>query len=253
MNDDGGAAETLQTALEALKREARGTKVRIALSFSAWALALLLAIMGVGWLTTEGSMGMIALAGSLLSILLGALVSLKPPERAFDILESVADVQAVGPLLDLLPTAFADRKKAILALLIRLLPRLRHDDAGLLQPSHRQHLRHALFIGEFQQESAYLIAILRALEQIGAREDLRPVELLADGQSDTWQELQVRDAARACLPRLRERIKQRKESGLLLRPASGDAPEQLLRPANSGGDPDPTQLLRPESGARPND
>ncbi|MCW3054774.1 MAG: hypothetical protein JWN14_3944 [Chthonomonadales bacterium] len=249
MNDDG-AAKTLKVEMDALRRETRGTKVRLALSFSAWTLALLLAILGVGWLTTEGSIGLVPLAFSLLCIFLGALVSLQPPDRAFAVLESVADVRAVGPLLDLLPLAFAGRKRVILALLIRLLPTLQPGDAGLLLPTHRRQLRQTLFTGDFRQESAYLIAILKALEQIGTREDLSAVEFLAVGESDSWQERQVRDAARACLPCLRERIEQRKDSDVLLRPACGGAPEQLLHPATGGSASDPAQLLRPDATVR---
>ena len=245
MRNTDESEETLESALAALKRDARGAKGRMAISVSLGALSLLLAILGVGWLTAGKSAGIVPLFLALLCLLIGALTSPQSHHNALDALLPIADTRAIGPLLDLLPTAFAGQRKAILSLLTRLLPQLQDRDASLLQPSHRSQLRSTLLEGEFQQEHEYLLAILKALEQIGNSEDLALVTRIAIGQSDSWQEHQVREAARACLPRLREHVEQLKHRDILLRPAFAVAPEELLHPAIAETDPDPTQLLRP--------
>ncbi|MCW3099201.1 MAG: hypothetical protein JWL77_4819 [Chthonomonadaceae bacterium] len=239
--------ETLETALAALKQEAQGAKGRVAASVGAWALSLLLAILGVGWLTAGRSTGLVPLALALLCLFLGALISPQPHHRTIDALLPVADVRAIGPLLDLLPSAFAGRKKAILTVLTQLLPQLQADEVRLLQPSHRSQMRNALLFGDLRHEHEYLIAVLKALEQIGDNEDLVCVTRLAIGQSESWQERQVREAARACLPPLREHVDQEKQRGLLLRPAFAVAPEELLHPAIHTPDPDPAHLLRADT------
>jgi len=237
--------ETLESALAALRRDARGAKGRLAISVSLGASSLILAILGVGWLTAGRSAGIIPLFLALLCILIGALTAPQSHHHALDTLLPIADARAVGPLLDLLPSAYAGKRKAIVSLLIHLLPQLQDRDIHLLQPSHRSQLRSALIEGDFQQEREYLLAILKAMEQIGNNEDLAVVTRIAIGQSDSWQERQVREAARACLPPLREHVEQLKHRDMLLRPAFAVAPEELLHPAIAESDPNPTQLLRP--------
>ena len=238
-------SENLEIALAALKRDARGAKGRMAISVSLGALSLLLGVLGVGWLTAGKSAGIVPLFLALLCILTGALISPQPHHHALDTLLPIADTRAIGPLLDLLPSSFAGKRKAILSLLIHLLPLLQDCDDALLQPSHRSQLRSALREGDFQQEREYLLAILKALEQIGNSEDLALVTRIAIGQSDSWQERQVREAARACLSPLREHVERLMHRDMLLRPAFAVAPEELLHPAIAESDPNPTQLLRP--------
>jgi hypothetical protein len=245
--------KTQATALAALKREATGAKGKITASFGVWTLSLLLALLGVGWLTDGRPAGIVPLALSLLCVILGALTSPQPHSRTIEALLPVADVRAIGPLLDLLPSAFTGGNQEITALLTHLLPQLQEHDAALLQPSHRNQLRIALVVGDFQQEREYLIAILKALEQIGDSEDLAPVVRMAIGQSDSWQERQVREAARACLPNLRERVERQKQQGMLLRPACANAPEELLHPAIHTPDPNPAHLLRADTETDPQD
>lgn len=240
------SAAILQTALEALKREDRSAKLRLALCVAIWALALLLVVLGVGWLTEGHTYGMFPLTFALLCILISTLTAPRRHSQALDTLHAIADVQAIGPLLDLLPGAFASRRQSMLSLLTLLLPQLQTVDAGLLRPTHRNQLRDALVLGDFGREREYQVAILKAMEQIGNREDLVVVERLAEGESDTWQERQVRDAAQACLPRLREQVEQQKHRDNLLRPASAVRQEELLHPVFEAGDPAPTQLLRPD-------
>jgi len=237
--------EALESALAALKRDGRGTKGRIAISVSLGTLSLFLAILGVGWLTAGRSAGIVPLFLALLCILIGGLTVPQSHHHALDALLPIADARAIGPLLDLLPAAYAGKRKAILSLLIHLLPQLQDRDTALLQPSHRSQLRSALLEGDFQQENEYLLAILKAIAQIGNSDDLAVVSRIAIGQSDSWQERQVREAARACLPRLRAHVEQLKHRDMLLRPAFAVAPEELLHPAIAESDPNPTQLLRP--------
>jgi hypothetical protein len=238
--------ETLEIALADLKREVTGATSRMAVSFGACVLTVLLAILGVGWLTTGQPYGMIPLALTLPCVLLATFTSPQAHSRAIDTLQSVADVRAVGPLMDLLTSVYAGKRRAILDLLTRLLPQFQGHHSTLLKPSHRNQLRTTLNLGDFQQEREYMIAILKALEQIGNGEDLELVERMAALSSGSWQERQVREAARACLPLLRTRVEQLRHQETLLRPACAGGAEDLLHPAISGADPDPAQLLRPD-------
>jgi len=235
----------LETALAALKRDTQSANRKLVARCSLGALSLLFAILGVGWLTAGRSAGIFPLSLALLCILLAAIPSPQPYQQAIDALLPIADARAIGPLLDVLTSAFDGKRKAILSVLIHLLPQVQDRDADLLLPAHRNQLRATLIAGDFQQEHTYLIAILKALERVGDHEDLALVTRIAIGESDSWQERQVRNTARAILPALGERVEQLKHRDMLLRPAFATAPGELLRPAIAETDPDPTQLLRP--------
>lgn len=58
----------------------------------------------------------------------------------------------------------------------------------------------------------------------------------------------IRDAAQACLPRLKARIEQRRaEAGLVLpSSAPGEGQDELLRAAEHRSDGEPDTLLRPD-------
>jgi hypothetical protein len=91
-------------------------------------------------------------------------------------------------------------------------------------------------------EADFLVAILRAFEQIGDTRCVPYVEELARFADQK----RVRDAAEACLPYLQELAENERSSQTLLRAASasGTTPDTLLRPAHALTETEPGHLLR---------
>ena len=91
----------------------------------------------------------------------------------------------------------------------RLFPRLKPEDAGLLNKRHRTRLyrrmRHSnlcySLVGD-SYDTGFLIAILRALQKIGDEGTLKHVQRLAESSKVPH----IREAAQDCLLTLRERI-----------------------------------------------
>jgi hypothetical protein len=184
--------------------------------------------------------------------------------RATAELAASGDVRAIGPLVEALqvPQGISSQVAARNAL-TALLPRLKANDAPLLNDSHRRILR--LFVstgggppaGESplfarRDYAPFAVAILEAYQQVGDSGDLPVVERLAQGKGAGARDKRIQNAAAACLPYLQQRVEQERAPHTLLRAAgSTDTPaESLLRPAQSVGDSDPQQLLRagePES------
>jgi len=76
------------------------------------------------------------------------------------------------------------------------------------------------------------LAILHSFRYIGDARAMRVVEKLAASRSTVPDDVTLRDAARECLPYMRERLERAKSNAALLRPAS--APDDtLLRPASA--------------------
>jgi hypothetical protein len=168
-------------------------------------------------------------------------------KKAAAALAECEDLRVVGPLAQTL--AYEDRKVQNVAVsaLTRLLPRLRASDADLLDDKQRTRLYNALDWGTPSYEADFLIAILKALEQVGDEKALRCVENRAALEPQDADGRRVQKAATACLPHLRERIEQERVAAILLRPAiaPADLGATLLRPAQGVGDTDSTLLLRP--------
>jgi len=94
----------------------------------------------------------------------------------------------------------------------------------------------------------FVLAILAAWEQVGDFEAIPYVERLANGEGAAGGVTNVREAARAALPTIREAAKRTAISGVLLRPAdSGDDGAALLRPAATDVHDDEHVLLRPNA------
>ena len=95
-----------------------------------------------------------------------------------------------------------------------------------------------------------MVALLEALEKFGDARALPAVQKLATAFVLLPNGKRVQAAARACLPRLRERIQAQETSSTLLRASSAgeSSGETLLRPAHGGNTTAPDELLRP---ARP--
>lgn len=177
----------------------------------------------------------------------GAAAASQVQKNAATRLAQFDDKRAVGPLAEAL--TFEDKNVQAVArdALTRLLPRLNASDAPLLNEEQRNELNKALKTR--QRHDDFLIAILKAYEQIGDSKALPFVESLAKGEGRAEKSLPVREAAIACLPALRERAERERAAQTLLRPAtSPDNPSEfLLRPAQGASEVDPDTLLRPSS------
>jgi hypothetical protein len=144
----------------------------------------------------------------------------------------------------------ADIRVQVEQALIRELPKLKASDAPLLNEEQRYYLYQALTT---RNNTNLILAILKALEQVGDEKAIPFVERLAEGKAN-FKSQEVRKAAATCLPYLREQAAKQKEHQTLLRPSSAadvvtTAPDTLLRPAQYGGSTtEPQELLRASAG-----
>ncbi|HLV81425.1 MAG TPA: hypothetical protein VKT32_14155 [Chthonomonadaceae bacterium] len=236
--------EAIEPLVAVLQEEIRSRVRRRAVSL----LGLALAVVGfVAEMTRMRAENTTWLLGTTLGyvaccLLLGSLAQATRRERsAARLLRRVDDVRAIAPLLESLRFPPREMTQKVL---IRLLRRLSARDSALLGAQSRAHLHHAL------KQSArrlfgscfhigYIVAVLKALEQIGDATALPTVELLAFSA----RQPDVRIAAQECLPFLRARAEQTGQ--MLLRPAGADTAEILLRSTADLRDPLPAHLLRP--------
>jgi hypothetical protein len=160
-------------------------------------------------------------------------------------LSRVDDVRAVGPLLQALRVSKI-HQDSVIRTLTRLLPRMKATDAHLLNDEQRTSL-YKVLKGNPRKHSALAVSALKALEQIGTAEALPLVERLAKGPDGTLKEEEVVQAARTCLPFLRERAELDRDQKTLLRATVGedDGATTLLRPASGVAAPSEVALLRP--------
>jgi hypothetical protein len=161
-------------------------------------------------------------------------------------LAEAGDLRIIGPLIDIVPIMDSGSTNAMAALLLtRLLPQLKSSDATLLTDAQRANLGRAL--ARNLTNADFLVAALKALEQIGDGSALPVVESLASGKLKSVAPQRVRQAAQECLPFLQTRSDQQRASQTLLR-ASGlseTAIDTLLRPAQGVVTTLDTELLRP--------
>ncbi len=157
----------------------------------------------------------------------------------------VGAVGSIGPLAEIAAGVRghlsypASTAEAAAAALTRLLPKLHASDAHLLTDPQRDALL-CLLRGK---DEILVEAILRSLQQIGDERFVPAVEELAAGKRAGRRDRVTREAAQACLPALRERVRQEQAASLLLRPAG--APDgTLLRPASGAAPADEALLLR---------
>ncbi len=174
--------------------------------------------------------------------IIGLFAMSEVQKRATKKLAMLDDVRAVGPLMEALGYIDSEVRKVAIEALLRLLPRMQASDAHFLNDVQRNCMYRALNA----KEENFVLAVLKALEQVGDSRALPLVEKLAQGDAETYQEKRIRDAAQACLPFLRQRIEQESASRQLLRAASasGVPADTLLRPAQSVSETGPEQLLR---------
>lgn len=179
-------------------------------------------------------------------------LALSPKQvKAAKQLAKESDVHGVGALAEALEWPDTQVRRIAGNALISLLPQLRASDAGLLGPRQRECLHNVLKMRNAASESALMLAILKAWEQVGDASALPVVERLARSSALTNRQRRVRDAALQCLPYLHNRADATRGHQTLLRASSPSeiAPvEVLLRPAQASVESDSGQLLRAGSG-----
>lgn len=165
-------------------------------------------------------------------------------------LAALDDVNAVGRLAEALAWPDPSLQSGAMVALTRLLPRMRASDACVLGAYQRTCLYRTLTPGMAWSHPDFVLALLKALEQVGDMGALPPVQALAAGRFRTARQRRVADAARDCLPYLTVVAGRNQQSQILLRAscAPGTAGERLLRPAEGVGSHDPEWLLRAADG-----
>ena len=158
-------------------------------------------------------------------------------------------VKGVGLMVEVLEWPDPASKLAATSALIRLLPRLKTSDAHLLNPEQRQILYKRLTVGNVRAEFDLIMAILKALEQVGDLSAVGYVQKLSQARAITSAQMRVVQAAQDCLPYLLKKAEANQSSQYLLRAsyAEDHNPATLLRPARDDSVA-PEELLRPQEG-----
>lgn len=183
-----------------------------------------------------------------------------PSRRQKQIIEQLSRcdrVEAIGPLLSGLGLPSKAFQDVVMNALLALLPRVKSGDVVFLSDDGLLKLyeivksaNHPLARTLSEQYDDLLVAILRAIGEVGDERVWEAVLNLATRDVTTDSQERIRQAAQECLPRLRERIERLEQERVgqhLLRPSN--APEALaevlVRPAEGSTTTDPQQLLRP--------
>jgi hypothetical protein len=155
-------------------------------------------------------------------------------------------VKGVGFLSEVLDWPDSSSQTAASVALTRLLPRLKASDAPLLNARQRLCLYRRLTVGAANRDHALILAILKAMEQVGDPAAVGYVTKLAQSRPLTVAQRRVVQAAKECLPYLQRRADLNENSQFLLRASQAEelSPHTLLRPA-SRQETAPEQLLRP--------
>ncbi|HZP84767.1 MAG TPA: hypothetical protein VFB21_24240 [Chthonomonadaceae bacterium] len=162
------------------------------------------------------------------------------------LLAGLDDVQAVGRLAESLDWPDPQMRRVAIRALTPLLRRLQASDSARLSPRQRAALYRMLKMSNARAHAEFLMALLKALEQVGDGAAVPYVQNLVESSPLTWRQIQVQQAAQDCLPYLQELARQDSYSQTLLRASSAAAPsaEGLLRPAYGSPDAEPATLLR---------
>lgn len=160
------------------------------------------------------------------------------------LLENIDDVRAVSPLLDAMGAPH-DLSFAPAPFLLRLLPRLKPEDRWVLSVRNRTFLHGFLQPYYAERQPEFVLAILKAMEQIG---DVRSAERIrrlsrADATNPTLRRICA--ATRDSLVVLEARLEQAGRHDVLLRPSTKpDESSLLLYPASVKSQSSTDQLLR---------
>ena len=160
------------------------------------------------------------------------------------------DVRFIGRLLELLSWPDPDVCAGAMGALTRLLRRVKASDKVLRTPAQRAGLYRNITFANAHTHTDFLIAALKALEQIGDAAAMPYVVQLANAQPSSERERRVCDAAIACLPYLNQRARMTAGSHALLRASSATSTgaDSLMRAASPSAATDSEQLLRANSG-----
>jgi hypothetical protein len=178
---------------------------------------------------------------SFFSIFGAAAAATQAHKNAAHILAQMDDLKAVGPLFEARELDDKGITQNVEEALTRLLPRLTASDAHLFSEPQRESMARALK----SKDSLFVIAVLRALEQVGDEKALPEVQKLLEKKTTDPLQLQVKEAAQECLPFLKIRAEQAELARTLLRASSDTgSPDTLLRPAHFTGSESANELLR---------
>ncbi len=275
------ADAVLQTLSEEARKYRRNRRVQKLVAPLLWALPLAASLGSLMFSSLGHSAYMLffGILGFYWPLLYASLYLSRRFKKAAHDAVGLDDVRKVGPLVDAL--AVNDRGMREMAEveneIIRLLLRLKATDANLLNDGQRKNLNRVFGLyddslawrppiktpvyvmvgivrkhkqkGEAWERRVHLaLAVLKAYEQVGDAKALPEVERLASGQGLAARVPEIQEAAKVCLPYLRERVEQEKARQTLLRPSAepSDSESVLLRPAQNT-ESDAQQLLRPAS------
>jgi hypothetical protein len=161
-------------------------------------------------------------------------------------LAKLNDVRCIDRLTEALEWPDPNIRQYAIAALTRLLQRVRATDNVLRTPRQRGNLHRMLTPANANRHEKFMLAILKALEQVGDDTSVPPVKQLAEALATSPAQRRVCTAARECLPALQLRAANHQSSHTLLRASSATstAVEMLVRPANGAMITEQEQLLR---------
>ncbi len=164
-------------------------------------------------------------------------------------LAKIDDVRCISRLAEVLEWPDPMVRDVAISALTRLLPKVKASDKVLQTVRQKSNLQRMLVLPNAQRHAAFLVNLLKALEQIGDESALPYIQQLAKAAPTSSQQRRVCDAARECLPYLELRSELARSSQTLLRASSASnvGIELLVRPASAGGATDQSELLRPSS------
>ncbi len=173
----------------------------------------------------------------LVSIVAGMFAVSAKQRKGVQALATFDDIRAVPFLVTALGYKDQNSQVAAANALSGLLPRLQASDAALLAPEHHAILNRALKNDLELKKSGTVrlrIAILQALQQVGDESSLPIVEEMAEGKGKAAGQSEIQWAAQECLPYLRLRAENQRQTQTLLRASDGNMTpaDMLLRPAS---------------------
>lgn len=218
-------------------RAVHGTTIFLLMALFQWYLA-----MPVAW-------GLIPVL-SLLFVIQARLCAATPAQiEAVGVLAAIDDVRAVGPLLEALEwselATFTGVRERATRALYRLLPRLRPEDADLLDDRQRACLYRLLRHHPSDDYTDLIVALLGAVAQVGDAHVVTQLERMTRDRTSLPPRERVRLSAQETLSLLRHRLD--RAPGSLLRAAEAAPAAGLLHPVAAVPNPDPQQLLRASS------
>ena len=193
-----------------------------------------------------GYHGLPFLGPVLITALLVVSAASNAQRQGAQLLAKLDNIRAVNLLTDALMWQDKEVARSAREALVRLLPRLKQSDVEYLTLDRRK-----ILLKQFNSLKAnpeLLLAILKAMEQVGGAEAIPTVSRLAAGRGLNSKRPGIQAAAQVCLPYLQARAEGRELRDTLLRSSSAAevAPETLLRPAPATSEEPANELLRPK-------